>query len=291
MGEPTLPTGEDFWIFPCKTCATPSAHHLCKDCLKEAFYQPELSGDFRTSERAILELEDGIVCVRKKNWNFPGGHVAIDEGNFEPTTALTRELKEELNIDISTLDKYLLYTSTRNINWPATNIFYIDLRNVPDLVFRLLDRREGIKEIAVFKPTAKTFKKVRTLWGKESAPVSYPWYSYKLNQDIGRLFFTQQQKLSTSSYPFRPRVLNTKNIPNYDKPFFRRFENSYKNYKITTKTQFKGWKVKDVIAHTQKVWISTEDPTAKAYPIITTQIIGFSNILRFMNYHFQYSRI
>ena len=72
--------------------------------------------DLETKEKKIIDVvgaviveNDKILCAQrgygkqKGKWEFPGGKV---EKNESPEDALKREIKEELNIDIS-VQKYL----------------------------------------------------------------------------------------------------------------------------------------------------------------------------------------
>jgi 8-oxo-dGTP diphosphatase len=66
----------------------------------------ENDGRHHVATAALVEKGRVLLCFRTKErtsfpgvWDFPGGHVEVGES---PETALRRELREELGIDIAT---------------------------------------------------------------------------------------------------------------------------------------------------------------------------------------------
>lgn len=91
---------------------------------------------------AVILIKDKIFCVQRgeskfdyisKKFEFPGGK--IEEGESE-TEALIREIKEELNLKIQNLNKFIVV----NHQYPdfdiTMNVFHCNCPNFQDLILR-----------------------------------------------------------------------------------------------------------------------------------------------------------
>jgi 8-oxo-dGTP pyrophosphatase MutT (NUDIX family) len=85
-------------------------------------------------DRKILVIKNSYVAY----YCFPGGYA---KGGEEPAAAAVRELKEELNIDVSPDDLTVLYDNRPVEGNHAQSIFSIELSDPPDC---RVDNREVI---------------------------------------------------------------------------------------------------------------------------------------------------
>lgn len=62
-----------------------------------------LSHKFPVSVKAIIIDDDKVLCLKneRNEWDFPGGKISLNEGVVE---SLTREVKEETNLNIKNLN-------------------------------------------------------------------------------------------------------------------------------------------------------------------------------------------
>tara|TARA_B100000767_G_C19483788_1_gene417298 strand:+ start:13 stop:453 length:441 start_codon:yes stop_codon:yes gene_type:complete len=69
----------------------------------QIFKTDNLSFKFPVSIKAIIIDNNKVLCLKneRKEWDFPGGKINFNEGVIE---CLKREVKEELNIQISDLE-------------------------------------------------------------------------------------------------------------------------------------------------------------------------------------------
>lgn len=91
---------------------------------------------------AVILVEDKFFCVQRgeskfdyisKKFEFPGGKIEEDESEDE---ALMREIKEELNLNIENLNKFIVV----NHKYPdfeiTMNVFQCNCTNFHDLILR-----------------------------------------------------------------------------------------------------------------------------------------------------------
>lgn len=92
---------------------------------------------------AVIEYEEKILCMQRGEakfeyvsykYEFPGGKVEVGEENY---TALERELKEEMDMDVSIgEDDYLLTVEHTYPNFAITMHAYLCKVSNPDFVMK-----------------------------------------------------------------------------------------------------------------------------------------------------------
>ena len=149
---------------------------------------------------AIIEDKEGKILITQRNfnksqgglWEFPGGKV---EKNETIENAIIREIKEELNIDIS-VDKYL---DEKIYNDPNKDINLIALKcSIVDGKIKLIEH-EATKQVFV-----------NDVMNNKIASIIEQLYRLKVGQNIN----PREKDAWKNSMMYMNNVLNDSSVPN-----------------------------------------------------------------------------